>query len=244
MAVVTSPGGGTSARNKLAGVVFASWRGIQYMRSLRTPQNPRSPFQFMARKRWWCAAMQWRGLLAVQKGYFDILAKLHVPLTNDSGPMPSGVSGTYTGYNLHRFAYMRNIVPEYTGLIYGFLLETEPDRFSFSLRHNAMSLPHEGLARVWYAVKPFGVWQRGTGVLAYVSPDVAKIEVDSPVGIPPDTTGATMMLAFDFTGPALDGWPHVIEGCSMPDGHFAPVPDVEPDFPPSPLRDPCAVVPI
>lgn len=243
MAVVKSPGMGTEARNKLGGVVYASWRGIQYMRSLRRPQNVRSPFQFMARRRWWCGAMQWRSLLAVQKGYFDVLALLRVPLTNDSGPMPSGISGTYTGYNLHRFAYMRGIVPEYWANIWAFLLEVSPDRFSFTCVHNAPSVPDGLLARVWYSAKPFSAWHRGTGTCVYVGPASFAVFVDSPVGIPPGATGADMQIAFDVTGPPLDGWPHVVAGSTMPDGHFAPVPEVPPSSP-APLVDPCSPPPV
>lgn len=240
MAIVTSPGMGTGARNKLAGVVFATWRGLTYMRSLRIPQNPRSPGQIRARRLWWCASMQWKALMPVWKGYFDQLASLHVPLTDDLGPMPSGISGTYTGYNLHRFAYMRGIVPDYWGMIYSFLLEVSPDRFSFSFKHNALSTVPDVLARVWYAVRPFNAWNRATGQVTYMSASMSYIAVASPIGIPAGTTGADMLIAFDFRGPPLDGWPHTLAGSSLPDGHFAPILEDEPTQP-QPLTDPCII---
>jgi hypothetical protein len=183
--------------------------------------------------------MQWKALLPVFKGYYDQLAALHVPVTSDLSPMPSGISGTYTGYNLHRFAYMRHITPDYYGIPFAFLLEESPDRFTFSIKHNSLVTVPECQARVWYAVRPFNAWVRATGLVTYVSASVSYIEVAAPVGIPAGTTGADMLLAFDFRGPPLNGWNHTMAGSSLPDGHFAPVPDLEPTQP-QPVRDPCA----
>lgn len=240
MAVVTSPGTGTSARNKLAGVVFATWRGVTYMRSLRSPNNPHSPGQIKARRKFQCAALQWRVLIPELKGYFDQLAKLRVPLTSDVGLMPTGISGTYTGYNLHRFAYIRSIVPKHQAVPMGFVRSPSPDNMSFQIVADDSHLPEWLQARLWYSVRPFGVWTRATAIVSTpVGVPDYTLTVDSPIGVPPGTTGDDIAVVFDGWFPEATPTT-TIAGSSMPDGRFNPVRPVSTEFVVPKIIDPCA----
>jgi hypothetical protein len=240
MAVVAGPGGGTSARNKLAGVVFASWRGVQYMRSLRIPQNVHSPGQTLARRKFWCAAVQWKTLIALFKGYFDQLAELRVPLTNDAGLMPTGISGVYTGYNLHRFAYMRDIVPNYIGLCFNFAFSILNNNFTFDVRHKLPAPTHPyDTGRVWYAFKPFNTWTRGTATVSDIGSGIQHWQVDAPINLGLLQGPDEVELVFDAFW-KLGMTTFVIAGSSMPDGHFNPIPASDPGIPPD-VVDPCFI---
>jgi len=238
MAVVTSPGMGTSARKKLAGVVFSSWRGVQYMRSLRTPNNPNTPGQQAARRKFACAALAWKFIHPLLKGYFDQLAKLHCPLMDDSGPLLQGISGTYTGYNLHRYAYIHGIVPLYGAAPSGFAYDEGANLFTFVANVGTVPVGEQAAqGRVWYSVKPFGVWTRGTASINWGLTTAPIFTILSPVGCFPGMTGDDISLMFDAYVMGKPG-NRVVAGSSLPDGRIAAVPGTAPTTPPL-TPDPC-----
>jgi hypothetical protein len=209
------------------------------MRSLRIPNNPNSPGQQTARRKFSCAALQWKFIDPYLKGYFDQLAKLHAPLMDDSGPLLSGISGTYTGYNLHRYAYIHGLVPIYPGKFSGFTYNE--GSFLFSVEANVPGVPSDDRAvvgRVWYCVRPFDTWRRGTAAITWGVPAHPVWVVQGVVGCYVGMTGADIMLVADAYQPPANA-DHVIAVSSIPDGRYFPIPPTPPADP-QPTIDPCA----
>jgi hypothetical protein len=155
--------------------------------------------------------------------------------------MPSGISGVYSGFNLHRFAYIRHIWPGFAGVPWGFVLDPSGVWFQFSVTtSDTLPNPLTTQARVWYMVRPTNVWTRGTADISYIGPKLAALVVRGISNIPAGTTGADMAIVFDFPTDATPATATTVCGSSMPDGRFYAVPDTYTPTVPT-IPDPCAI---
>lgn len=92
MALVTMPLGSYSARGKVAGVVFSSWRGKDYVRRLVTPRNPQSDEQMAMRDIVSDASIAWKNEATVGAIEIDTAYK--------AAYSAAAAGQAYSGFNL------------------------------------------------------------------------------------------------------------------------------------------------
>lgn len=81
MAKVVMPLGSIEARGRVAGLIYNTWRGLNTVKSFKSPVQPNTAAQLAARARLKTYAQAWAGLTSVQRAAWNQYATDH-PLTD------------------------------------------------------------------------------------------------------------------------------------------------------------------
>jgi hypothetical protein len=206
MAKVYGPLGGTMASGALGkAVVYGNWRGIAWARAYRVPQNPRTPAQQALRAVHALAVATWKGLAAKIKGSYNVMAEVARASTGVGGKAATKMSG----YNLFVGLFRRATRYPMEGFVCDLVVNPDSS-LTFGVTPGPASFPPN--VQVHYSAKPWGKWQRATGVYSGAGAiyNVPAPYVDLPVGVAPDdlavivdavnnTTGAKVFLVGNFT---------------------------------------------
>lgn len=106
MAKLTMPLGSYDARGKVAGVVYSSWRGVNYARRLVVPMNPQSDDQTAIRDLITAASQAWKNNDTIAPTTIDAAYKLAY--------FNAAAGQAFSGFNL----YIKDCVGKNGGIAY------------------------------------------------------------------------------------------------------------------------------